>query len=194
MGRIFELLGEEIAGVDDARNVSNADDVGVMGFTHTVLVEVEMFGAFAGACCRPVDRCFVIVVNCYGVACISDPKVDSTVLDVKEFDDAGVGGDDFSLAQRARSLFLADGFPSYGATGTADDKSQQGAEFEHVEGSAIVDSVSKLAAPASVTEGSEVRAIRRSGGRGGIGVCLLVMVVGKMVKCLDCGICYRIRE
>ena len=169
--------------------MSNAHDFGMMGFTYTVLVKVEMFGALAGARGGPVHRCFVVVVNCDCVAGIHDAEVDDAVFDVKELGNAGIGGDDFSFARRARSLFLADGFPSNGTAGAADDKAGQGAKFENVEGSAVIDSVAKLAAPASVTERSEVRAIRRSGGRRGIGVCLLVMVVRKVIKCLDGGVC-----
>ena len=76
----------------------------------------------AGTGGGPVNRCFVVVVNCDGVACIRDAEVDGAVFDVKELDGAGIGGDDFSFARRARSLFLADGFPSDGATSAADDK------------------------------------------------------------------------
>ena len=185
MSRILELFGEEIAGVDDAGNVSNTYDFCMMGFTHAVLVEVEMFGAFAGASGGPVHRCFVAVVNRDGVVRIGDAKVDSAVFDVKKLDNAGVGGNNFSLARGARSLFVADGFPSDGAAGAADDKARQGAEFEHFKGSALLDGVAKLATPACITEGGEVRAIGRSGGRRCVGVRFLVMVVWEMIKRLD---------
>ena len=98
MSRILELFGEEIAGVDDARNVSNTYDFGMMGFTHAVLLEVEMFCALAGASGSPIDRSLVVVIDCDGVAGISDAEVDSAVFDVKKLNDTGVGGQDFSLA------------------------------------------------------------------------------------------------
>ena len=78
--------------------MSNAHDVGMMGFSHAVLAEVEMFSAFTGKGGSPVYRCFVVVVNRDCVVCIHNAKVDSAVFDVKELDNAGVGGDDFSVA------------------------------------------------------------------------------------------------
>ena len=80
---------------------------------------------------------------------------------------------------------MSDGFPSNGAAGAADHKTGQGWKFEHFEGRAIFDGVAKLATPAGVTEGSEVRAIGGSGGRHRVGVSFFVVVVGEMVERLD---------
>ena len=82
MSGVLELFSEKIAGVYDARNVSNAHDVGMMCFTHSVFVMVEMFGAFVGAGSGPIDRGFVIVVDSDCVSRVHDAEVDGAVFDV----------------------------------------------------------------------------------------------------------------
>ncbi len=82
MSGVLELFGEEVAGVYDVRNVSNAHDVGMMCFTHSVFVMVEMFGAFACAVGSPINHSFVIVVNGDCVARVHDTEVDGAVFNV----------------------------------------------------------------------------------------------------------------
>ena len=130
-------------------------------FTHAVLMEIEVLGAFAGAGSRPVNHGFVIIVNRDGFTGISDSKVDGAVLDVKEFDDAGVGGE---------------------------NKARKRSKFKHFEGGTVVNGNTKLAAPASVAEGSEVEAVCGSRGRGGIRICLLIMMARKMIRYLGSGV------
>jgi hypothetical protein len=49
MGGILEFFGEEVAGVDDARNVSDFCCAILVEFAHIIFTEAEMFGAFVGA-------------------------------------------------------------------------------------------------------------------------------------------------
>ena len=99
MSGVLELFSEKIAGVYDARNVSNVYDFSVMCFAHAVFMKVEMFGAFACAVGSPINHSFVIVVNGDCVSCVRDAEVDDAVFDVYELDNASISGDDFSLAQ-----------------------------------------------------------------------------------------------
>ena len=82
MSGVLELFGEKIAGVYDARNVSNVYDFGMMCFAHAVFMKVEMFGAFVGAGSGPIDRGFVIVVDSDCVLRVHDVEVDGAVFDV----------------------------------------------------------------------------------------------------------------
>ena len=81
---------------------------------------------------------------------------------------------------------MANGLPGDGASCAADDKTGQRAIFEHFKGGVISNSIAKLASPASVTEPSKVLAVRRTRVRGGVRVSFFVVMVGKVIECLNC--------
>ena len=57
-----------------------------------------MLGAFASAGVHPVASSLVVIIDDDGISCICNAKVNGTVPDVLELDDAGIGGEDLSLA------------------------------------------------------------------------------------------------
>lgn len=81
-------------------------------------------------------------------------------------------------------MVLSNRFPSDRPTGPADKEARKGAIFEEFERRTILDSAAKLATPAGIAEGSELVALRR-GRWCRIGVCLFVVVIGEVIKCLE---------
>ena len=67
MSGVFELFGEEVAGIGDARNVSDFGNAQLMGFADVILLEVDVFCAFVGDGGGPVNTRFVIVVNGHAI-------------------------------------------------------------------------------------------------------------------------------
>ena len=72
MSGVFELFGEEIAGVNNTRNVSNFGDTNtsLVKFADVVFAKIYVFGAFVGARSCPVDSSLVVVVNRSALKCI----------------------------------------------------------------------------------------------------------------------------
>ena len=185
MHAVAKILGEEVSRVDFAGNVSNANGAYGMFFADTGFAEVDVFGAFVCNGRRPVDASFVVVEDGDGLGGVGHGKIGRAVDNADEVRDAGVGCDNLRFARAESSLLLANSFPGDGATAAADDKPAERAELEKFDVSAGGDGFSKLAPPACVTEGNEFVAFSNRGGSS-VGVCLLVMMVGKMVECLKC--------
>ena len=55
MGRAFEFLGEQVTGVNDARDVSDTDNPVVMELASIVFAKIDVLGAFVRATGSPVD-------------------------------------------------------------------------------------------------------------------------------------------
>ena len=120
MGVVFDFFGEEVAGVDDARDVCDFDCVVLMIFANTIFVEINMFGAFEcnGGC--PITSGFVVVVYCDAFGGVGKAEVDGTMFDAEEVIDTFVSSVDFSDAGAVCRLLLSNSFPGDGATGTTD--------------------------------------------------------------------------
>ena len=67
---VFNFFGEEVAGVDDARNVSNFDCFVLVFFANAVFMKVDVFCAFEGDGRGPVAGGFVVVVYGDAVECV----------------------------------------------------------------------------------------------------------------------------
>lgn len=75
MGAVVYLFSEDIAGVDDARDMSNLDSVFVVSFTYLIFAEVEVLDTFGGYRRRPLDASLVFVVDNSAVGGIVHAKV-----------------------------------------------------------------------------------------------------------------------
>ena len=75
MGAVVYLFSEDIAGVDDARDMSNLDSVFVVSFTYLICAEVEVLDTFGGYRSRPLDASLVFVVDNSAVGGIVHAKV-----------------------------------------------------------------------------------------------------------------------
>jgi hypothetical protein len=116
---IFQLFGKEVAGVDDARNVSNFHCAVLMVFTDTTFVKIDVFGAFEGDGGGPVDCGLVVVVYCDCFCGIGEAEVESPVFDTEEVIDAFVSCINFGNTRTVGCLILSDCFPSNGTTSAA---------------------------------------------------------------------------
>ena len=75
MGAFVYLFSEDIAGVDDARDMSNLDSVFVVSFTYLIFAEAEVFDTFGGYRRGPLDASLVFVVDNIAVGGIVHAKV-----------------------------------------------------------------------------------------------------------------------
>ena len=130
MGVVFDFFGEEVAGVDDARNVSHLDDVALVSFANAVLVEIDVLGTFEGDGGGPVAGGFVVVVDGDALGGVRETEVDGTVFDAEEIVDAFVGSVDFCDAGAVCCFVLSYGFPCNRAASTTDNITGEGTKFE----------------------------------------------------------------
>ena len=79
---IFDFLGEDVGAVDLARDVDDTGSGISVSFSDFVFFEVEMFSAFGGNGCGPVDTGLVVVKYFCCVRYIEHADVGGTVLDV----------------------------------------------------------------------------------------------------------------
>ena len=79
---VTEFLREQIAGVDDARDVLNSGKTKLMGFANVVLFEVDMFGAFVGHGRRPLDTSVVVVVDGEAAFGVGNGEIKGTISDM----------------------------------------------------------------------------------------------------------------
>jgi hypothetical protein len=96
----------------------------------TVLVEIDVLGAFESDGRGPIHSCFVIVVYCDAVLGIVKTEVNGAVFDAQEIVDAFVGGVDFGNAGAICCLILSDGFPGDRAASAADNIAREGPILE----------------------------------------------------------------
>ena len=76
MGAVVYIFSEDIAGVDDARDMSNLDSVFVvLSFTYLIFAEVEVLETFGGYRRRPLDASLVFVVDNSAVGGIIHAKI-----------------------------------------------------------------------------------------------------------------------
>ena len=87
---IFNFLGEQVAGVYDARNVSNFYNVALMSFANAVFV----LCAFEGHGGSPFAGGLVMVVDSDALGGFRETKVDGTVFHDEEIVDSFVGNVD----------------------------------------------------------------------------------------------------
>jgi hypothetical protein len=127
---ILQFLGKQIAGVNNSRNVSDLDGTTLVAFTHVILTEIEVFGAFVCARGGPIDGCFVVVVNCDALRCIGHIEIPCSVDNAVEFSGAFVYCHNFSNARAESCLILPDRFPSNWPPCPTDKETGHAAEFE----------------------------------------------------------------
>ena len=163
MGGVFEFFGKKIAGVDDAGNVSYFEDAGLMVFTDTVFVKVDVFRSLDGDGGGPVDGSLIIVVYSNTLAGVVEAEVNGAITNGEKIVDALVRGVDFCSARAVCCLFLSNGFPGDWAASAADKIAGERPEFEQFKRSAVRDSVSELPTPAGITERGKVGAISGGG-------------------------------
>ena len=75
MDAVVYLFSEDIAGVDDARDMINLDSVFVVSFTYLIFAEVEVLDTFGGYRKIPLDASLVFVVDNSAVGGIVHAKV-----------------------------------------------------------------------------------------------------------------------
>jgi hypothetical protein len=80
MGGVLDFLGEQVAGVNNSRNVSYIYCLVLMLFADTTLVEVDVLGALEGDRGGPVDGGFVVVVDGDGFGCVGHAEVEGTMF------------------------------------------------------------------------------------------------------------------
>ena len=83
MSVVFDFFCEQVAGVDDARDVCDFYCVVLMIFANTIFVEINVFGAFECNRGGPITSGFIVVVYCYALGGVGEPEVDSTMLDAE---------------------------------------------------------------------------------------------------------------
>ena len=97
MSGVFELFCEEVAGFDDARNVSNLGDAQLMCFTDVIFLEIDVFGALVCDRGRPIYTGFIIIVNCDAFVCVVHVEILCSVENVFELGDTFICCDYFGF-------------------------------------------------------------------------------------------------
>ena len=156
MSCILEFLGENIAGVDDARDMADVYITIDDGFVDLAFAEIHVFHALVCEGGRPGDTCFVVVVNGDAAEGIGHAKILGTEFDMEKFFGAFIGGHDFGLARALGSLILSNDAPGDGTAASTDEVARERPKFEEFERGSVRNRVAKLTTPVCIAEGSEL--------------------------------------
>ncbi len=98
MGRVLHLFRKNIAGVDDAGDVTNGDVARGGEFVDLHLAEVDVLDAFICKGDAPVDSRLVVIEDADGGEGVGHVKVGGDVANTLEGGDAFLGGHDICFA------------------------------------------------------------------------------------------------
>ena len=152
IGPILELFREDIAGIDGAWNVNDAEVTINDGFADFAFAEIGVFHHFVCWGGGTGDACLVITVDCDLVEGIAHAKVLDTMFDVENFLGAFVGGHDFGFTGALVGLLLSDGALGDGSTTVIDEVAGERSILEEFDRGTVGDGVAKLATPVCITE------------------------------------------
>jgi len=60
---IFHFFGGDVASLDLTGNVSDEGRFGLLSFTDTIVLEVDVLGSFVGECRGPISASLVVIVD-----------------------------------------------------------------------------------------------------------------------------------